>query len=122
MEVSVSGFLYQIEDRQKKAMQALTAVRAAHGRANKHNPEVDRIKIIGVAVPTSVHARMEAFLAKHKGDKALPQNKKALALACVIRFLDDAAAGLIRGTPQPTGVLSPPLPEAAGVEETVDEE
>lgn len=118
----MSGFLYQIEDRQKKAMQALTAVRAVHGKAKKHNPEVDRVKIIGVAAPMSVHARMEAFLAKHKGDKAMPQNKKALALACVIRFLDDAAAGLITATPQTAASPSPPLLEAVGVEETADEE
>lgn len=89
------GFLYQIERRQKEVMaerdqstRLLATLRVAHRRAKERYVE-DKVKVIGVGVPTSIHVRMEEFLKKHKGDKSMPQSKKAFALACVLKFLDD---------------------------------
>lgn len=93
------GFLYQIENKQKKAIEErtktqgprlLASLRVAHRRAKERYVE-DKVKVVGVDVPTSIYERMEKFLAKHEGDKTMPQSKKALALACILKFLDDDA-------------------------------
>jgi hypothetical protein len=53
----------------------------------------DKMKIIGVAVPESVHKHMEEFIERHKSDATLPKSKKALALACIIKAMDDDSRG-----------------------------
>ena len=65
-------------------------LRVAQRRAKKRYME-DKVKIIGVQAPTTIHERMEEFLSKHKGDPTMPQSKKALGLACILKFLDDDA-------------------------------
>jgi len=93
------GFLYQIERNQKNAIELrdrtqgprlLAKLRVAHRRA-KEGYVGQKLKVIGVPAPVNVHERMEAFLAKHKGDSTMPRSKKALALACILKFLDDDA-------------------------------
>lgn len=52
-------------------------------------PDPEITKVVAIKAPLSTHQKMEAFLARHKGDEGLPQSKKDLALACVEMFLDE---------------------------------
>lgn len=91
--------LFQIEARQRALMEkrqstlkkvvpirAYPELRAAHAKALSMTGET---KVVGVQVPKEVNDRLEAFLAKTKGQEGLPASKKALALACIVKFLDE---------------------------------
>lgn len=90
-------FLYQIEKRQQDRINAqsrneytilFTGLTRSHKKA-ENMPENDKTKVVGIPVPTSVHERMERFIASHKDKEGMPKSKKALALACLHKFLDD---------------------------------
>lgn len=90
--------LFQIEARQRALMQkrqstfkvmatkSYPELRIAHAKALSMTGET---KVVGVQVPKEINDRLEAFLAKTKGQEGLPTSKKALALACIVKFLDE---------------------------------